>query len=71
MPDLAVLSPAELVEFQTLIAALPKQNDTLVAFLHQFDYECQWILAGVRDEDELFRRANESIRSGSGPSALH
>jgi hypothetical protein len=69
MPDLAALSPAEIVEFQSLIAALAKQNDALVAFLHQFDYECRWILAGVHDEDELFRRANESLKSGSDPGS--
>jgi hypothetical protein len=71
MPDLAALSPAEIVEFQTPIAGHAKQNDLLVAFLRQFDYECQWILAGVRDEDELFRRANESVKSGSGPGSVH
>jgi hypothetical protein len=67
MPDLEALSPAELVEYQALIAVMAKETDAQQAYLRQFGDECRAIVAGVSDEDELFLRANESLTPKAGP----
>ena len=54
-PDLTKLSRAELVEYLSVVAALIKKTDLMVGRYHLFDRECQAILDGIRDEDELLR----------------
>jgi hypothetical protein len=52
-PRLDQLSPAEVIEFQTLIATLIKETDVLSERLRYFDNEARSILKGNRDEDKL------------------
>jgi hypothetical protein len=60
-PDISRLTPPELTEYLTLIAALIKKTDLYSARLQLFDRECQAILDGVRDEDELVRRVTPRL----------
>jgi hypothetical protein len=53
-PPLDKLSPAELIEYQSLIATLIKHTDLVDERFHHFDLECRGILAGTRDEAQLF-----------------
>jgi hypothetical protein len=55
-PSLDQLSPAELIEYQTLIARLIKQLDVVTARLRYFTVECQSVLDGNRDENKLFEQ---------------
>jgi hypothetical protein len=54
-PDLTKLSRAELVEYLSVVAALIKKTDLMVARYKLFDFECRAILDGVRDEDALLK----------------
>jgi hypothetical protein len=54
-PDLTKLSHAELVEYLTVVAAVIKKTDLMLGRYRLFDQECQAILDGVRDEDEMLR----------------
>jgi hypothetical protein len=54
-PNIATLSPAELIEYRTIVASTIKRTDLFIARLHLFDAEIQAVLNGVRDEDELLR----------------
>jgi len=70
-PDISRLTPPELTEYLTLIAALIKKTDLYSARLQLFDRECQAILDGVRDEDELVRRVTPRLisdRNSATPS---
>ena len=64
-PSLDQLSPAELIEFQTLIATLTKETDMLCERHRYFNEEARSILNGNRDENKLFDailRESESQR---------
>jgi hypothetical protein len=52
-PNIATLSPAELIEYRTIVASAIKTTDLFIARLHLFDLEIQAVLDGVRDEDEM------------------
>lgn len=54
-PDLGTLSPAELTEYQAIVAAMIKKTDLFLARLHVFDVMCRGVLSGVRDEGEFVR----------------
>jgi hypothetical protein len=58
-PDLTKLSRAELVEYLSVIAALIKKTDLMVGRYRLFDFECQTILDGVRDEDAMLRAISQ------------
>ena len=60
-PDLGTLSPAELSEYQTVIAAVMKKTDLFVARLHLFDVMCRAVLSGVRNDDEFVRYLEQHV----------
>jgi hypothetical protein len=64
--DLASLSPAELTEYQGLIANLLNHTDYLIIRLLFFGAECRVILDGVRDENEMIEAVMLVMRAGSG-----
>ena len=63
--DLAVLSPAELTEYQVLISNLVNRTDYVRMRLQFFDAQCRAILGGARDEHELIEAMLQSAKSGS------
>jgi hypothetical protein len=65
-PKLETLSPAELSEYLTIVAALIKETDALNARLHLFALECRAILEGVRNEDELVNSITPKMIKDSG-----
>jgi len=69
-PDIARLTPPELNEYLALVAALIKKTDLYVARLQLFDRECQAILDGVRDEEELIRRVTPRLVGEQNAAAL-
>jgi hypothetical protein len=56
-PSLDAMSPADLTQYETLLAAYIKAIDRAVVRLHFFDAVDRAILAGATDHDELSRRA--------------
>ena len=58
--DVGVLSPAELAEYQSLIGRLINRIEWMDMRLRVFGAQCRAILEGVRDENEMFIRANPS-----------
>ena len=52
-PNLKDLSPAEIIEYQSLIASLIKQTDIVEERLHYFDLQCNSVLNGNRDENSM------------------
>jgi hypothetical protein len=58
--DIGVLSPAELTEYQALIGRLIIRIEWMDMRLRVFGAQCRAILDGVRDESEMFLRANPS-----------
>jgi hypothetical protein len=60
-PNIATLSPAELIEYRTIVASAIKMTDLFIARLHLFDLEIQAVLDGVRDEDELLNELLKEI----------
>src|SRR5579859_2536736 len=56
--DIGVLSPVELTEYQALLGRLISRIDWMNLRLRVFGTQCQAILDGVRDEREMFIRAN-------------
>jgi len=60
-PNIATLSPVELIEYRTIVASATKMTDLFVARLHLFDLEIQAVLGGIRDEDELLDALRKKI----------
>jgi len=58
--DIGVLSPVELTEYQALLGRLINRIEWMDMRLRVFGAQCRAILDGVRDERELFIRANPS-----------
>ncbi len=56
-PSLDAMSPAELAEYESLLAAYIKAIDRLVVRLHFYDRTARAILDGAIDRDDLNRRA--------------
>jgi hypothetical protein len=56
-PNLDTMSPAELAEYESLLAAYIKAIDRLLVRLHFFDRTTRAILDGATDRDDLIRRA--------------
>jgi hypothetical protein len=56
-PNLDTLSNAELIEYESLLAAYIKAIDRLVVRIHFFDRTARAILDGATDRDDLHRRA--------------
>ena len=75
LADLASLSPAELTEYQALVANLINRTDYLIIRLRFVDAECRAILDGVRDENEMIDAVMRATRPASGqqnpPVAAH
>jgi hypothetical protein len=63
-PDLAAMSPAELAEYDALLAGYIKAIDRLLVRVHFFDRVTRGILDGATDRDDLTRRA---FPNGLGP----
>jgi hypothetical protein len=59
-PDLVSLSAANLNEYLTIVSALMKNTELLFARLYLVDKECQAILDGVRDEDDLIDKISRT-----------
>jgi uncharacterized coiled-coil protein SlyX len=68
-PSLDQLSPAELAEYQTLIATLIKQTDLVDERFRHFDAECRSILTGTRDENKLFNNLETGNPFATHPAA--
>jgi hypothetical protein len=66
--DIGVLSPVELTEYQALLGRLISRIDWLDLRLRLFGAQCRAILGGVRDEREMFIRANPAY-VGSGDNS--
>ena len=64
--DLAVLSPVELTEYQTLIGNLITWTDFTRTRLGYSDAQCRAILEGASDENELIRAMIQSAGSRPG-----
>ncbi|HEY4009712.1 MAG TPA: hypothetical protein VGM11_06140 [Acidobacteriaceae bacterium] len=56
-PSLDSMSPADLVQYETLLATYIKAIDRLVVRLHFFDRVTRAILEGATNHDDLYRRA--------------
>lgn len=56
-PNLDTMSPADLAQYETLLAAYIKAVDRLTVRLHFFDRVIQAVLDGATDRDDLTRRA--------------
>lgn len=56
-PNLDALSPADLTQYETLLAAYIKAIDRVVVRIHFFDLTSRGILNGAVDHDDLIRRA--------------
>ncbi len=65
VPDLARLSPAEVVEYQALIGTLINSTDQLTSRVGLFAIECRAILEGVRDDNEFIEVITAAMRSHS------
>jgi hypothetical protein len=55
-PNLTVMSPADLTQYEGLLAAYIKSVDRMVVRIHFFDSVDRAILDGVTDHDDLNRR---------------
>jgi hypothetical protein len=66
-PDLAKLSRPELVEYRIVVAALIKKTDLYAARLRLFDLQCEAILKGVEDEDELVKSIASRLKDLRSP----
>jgi hypothetical protein len=69
-PDLALLMPAEFVEYQALVAALVKQTDVLSATLFMFDAEGRAALGGARNEVELLDAIRPWLKARSDANSV-
>jgi len=56
-PNLDTMSPADLTQYETLLATYIKAVDRIIVRLHFFDSVTRAILAGATDRDDLNRRA--------------
>ena len=56
-PNLDTMSPTELAEYESLLAAYIKAIDRLVVRIHFFDRTARAILDGATNRDDLIRRA--------------
>lgn len=56
-PRLDTMSPADLTEYETLLAAYVKGIDRLLVRLHFFDRVARGVLDGATDRNDLTRRA--------------
>ena len=56
-PNLPTLSPADLTQYETLLAAYIKAIDRLTVRVHFFDRVIRAVLDGARDHEDLNRRA--------------
>jgi len=68
--DLASLSPAELTEYQALIANLINHTDSLIIRLRVVGAECSAILDGVQDENAMIQAVLRAMTTGSGQQNL-
>ena len=66
-PDLAKLSRPELVEYRIVVAALIKKTDLYAARLRLFDLQCEAILKGVEDEDEMTKSISSRLKELRSP----
>jgi hypothetical protein len=57
LPDLETMSPADLTQYETLLAAYIKAIDRITVRVHFFDRVTRAILNGATDRDDLMRRA--------------
>jgi hypothetical protein len=65
VPDLTLLSPAEVVEYQALIGRLINATDQLTSRVDLFAIECRAILDGVRDDSDFIDVITAAMRSHS------
>lgn len=65
LPDLALLSLAELTEYQGLIGGLINATDGTIGRLGLFDAEIRAVLRGVRDDNEFIDVLTLTLRSHS------
>ena len=56
-PNLDTMTPADLTQYETLLAAYIKAIDRVVVRIHFFDVTARGILDGATDHDDLTRRA--------------
>jgi hypothetical protein len=56
-PNLGAMSPADLTQYETLLAAYIKAIDRITVRVHFFDRVTRAILDGATDRDDLTRRA--------------
>ena len=61
-PNLDAMSPADLTQYETLLAAYIKAVDRLTIRVHFFDRVARAILDGATDRDDLTRRAFPGFR---------
>lgn len=64
-PNLDTMSPADLLQYETLLATYIKAIDRMIVRLHFFDSVTRAILDGATDRDDLNRRA---FPNGTPPS---
>jgi hypothetical protein len=57
LPNLDAMSPADLTQYETLLAAYIKAIDRITVRVHFFDRVTRAILNGATDRDDLMRRA--------------
>jgi len=69
--DIGILSPAELTEYQALIARLIIRIEWMDRRLRVLGALCRAILDGVRDEKEMLLRANSSTVGFDDPNPGH
>lgn len=64
-PNLDTMSPADLTQYETLLATYIKAIDRVVVRIHFFDGVARSILEGATDHDDMVRRV---FRGGKPPS---
>jgi hypothetical protein len=64
-PNLDTMSPADLLEYESLLATYIKAIDRIVVRLHFFDSVDRGIVAGATDHDDLYRRAFPGLKPPS------
>ena len=57
IPNLDTMSPADLAQYESLLAAYIKTVDRIVVRVHFFDRVTRAVLDGATDRDDLSRRA--------------
>jgi len=65
LPNLDTMSPADLTQYETLLATYIKAIDRIIVRLHFFDDVARAILDGAIDHDDIVRRV---FRGGKPPS---